>query len=517
MPIEFQQFPASWRLPLYWVEVDSSQAGTGVNVLPALLVGQKHSAGTAPFDTPVPCGTLQNAQQLFGIGSPLERMFNRFFANNSAQEIWCIAVTPPAGGAASTGTITVSSAPTAAGTLQLYIAGQVIPIGVGASDTENTVAANIVTAINAMPTLPVHAALASSGSSIVDLTSHVIGVIANDIDMRDNYLGTLGGEVMPLGLALTYSGTSINQSVGGKMAGASGVPNFANAITNLGDNLYEYVALPYTDTGSLEAWQTEYGFTSSGRWGWMRQLYGQLYGARRDTYGNLLIWGATQNFPECVMGFEIDSPSPVWEWSAAFCAEAALGFSNDPARPLQTLELLGIQPATKAFRFLLTENNLLASTGIATQHVDSSNAVAILRETTTYQVNAFGSPDIAYTDMTTLATLSALLRNQRASITSKFPRYKLADDGTLFGPGQAIVTPSIIKAELVAEYANDEFNGLVEDTAVFAKNLLVERDSRNPDRVNVLYPPNLIGQLRIFAVLAQFRLLSAQQTTAPQS
>ena len=160
---------------------------------------------------------------------------------------------------------------------------------------------------------------------------------------------------------------------------------------------------------------------------------------------------------------------------------------------------------------------MLASTGIATQHVDSSGAVAILRETTTYQLNAFGSPDIAYTDMTTLATLSALLRNQRAAITSKFPRYKLADDGTLFGPGQAIVTPSIIKAELVAEYANDEFNGLVEDTAVFAQNLLVERDSRNPDRVNVLYPPNLIGQLRIFAVLAQFRLLSAQQTTAPQS
>ena len=36
--------------------------------------------------------------------------------------------------------------------------------------------------------------------------------------------------------------------------------------------------------------------------------------------------------------------------------------------------------------------------------------------------------------------------------------------------------------------------------------LLVERDPNDPNRVNVLYPPDLINQLRIFAVLAQFRL-----------
>ena len=35
---------------------------------------------------------------------------------------------------------------------------------------------------------------------------------------------------------------------------------------------------------------------------------------------------------------------------------------------------------------------------------------------------------------------------------------------------------------------------------------MVERDPNNPNRVNVLYPPDLINQLRMFAVLAQFRL-----------
>jgi phage tail sheath gpL-like len=98
------------------------------------------------------------------------------------------------------------------------------------------------------------------------------------------------------------------------------------------------------------------------------------------------------------------------------------------------------------------------------------------------------------------------LRNQRQAITSKYARCKLADDGTRFGPGQAIVTPGIIRGELIAEYAVDEFNGLVQDSVDFAANLLVERDSNDPNRVNVLYPPGLVNQLRIFAVLAQFRL-----------
>ena len=130
----------------------------------------------------------------------------------------------------------------------------------------------------------------------------------------------------------------------------------------------------------------------------------------------------------------------------------------------------------------------------------------ILRETTTYQLNLYGQGDDAYELVTTLATLARLLRNQRQAITSKFPRHKLANDGTRFGPGQAIVTPGIIKAELVAQYRQDEYNGLVEDTRAFKKNLLVERDPNNPNRVNVLYPPDLINQLRVFAVLAQFRL-----------
>ena len=42
--------------------------------------------------------------------------------------------------------------------------------------------------------------------------------------------------------------------------------------------------------------------------------------------------------------------------------------------------------------------------------------------------------------------------------------------------------------------------------SAFKAHLICERDTNDPNRVNVLYPPDLINQLRVFAVLAQFRL-----------
>jgi phage tail sheath gpL-like len=203
---------------------------------------------------------------------------------------------------------------------------------------------------------------------------------------------------------------------------------------------------------------------------------------------------------------EKHSPTPTWNWAAAYAAKAARALLNDPARPLQTLELETCLPAPKHQRFDKAQCNNLASVGLATQSTNANNIPAIMRESTTYQKNLYGQLDDAYELVPTLATLAALFRSQRHAITSKYPRHKLADDGTRFGAGQAIVTPKIIKAELIAQYRFDEFLGRVENAQAFKQNLIVERDPNDPNRVNVLYPPDLINQLRIFAVLAQFRL-----------
>jgi phage tail sheath gpL-like len=499
MPISFNNIPANWKIPLYWAEFDPSKAGLPVFKQAALLVGTKLAAGSAPPDVQIPIGSQAQADAAFGAGSELALAFRAFFANNFAQEVWGGPVAEPSGGTAASGTVTVSAPPTDAGDVHLYISGHHVMVSVGASDTANSVAAAIASAINANtdPVLPVTAAAVAA---VVTLTSRWKGITGNDIDMRANYFGTVGGEALPPGLVLTFSGS-------GKLSGGAGVPTFSNLISALGEQEFEYVSLPYTDSTSLLAWETEYNFGDEGRWGWMRQLYGHLFSAKRGLYSDLLTFGPTRNSAQLsILGIEVGMPSPVYEVAAAYTAKAARALTNDPARPLQTLQLQGILPAPRHQRFLLDELNALATTGIATQRTLSDNVPMIARETTTYQLNLYGQTDDAYELVTTLATLARLIRNQRQAITLKFPRSKLADDGTPFGQGQAIVTPKTIKAELVAQYAIDEFNGLTENMTAFKANLIVERDSNNPNRVNVLYPPDLVNQLRIFAVLAQFRL-----------
>jgi phage tail sheath gpL-like len=104
-------------------------------------------------------------------------------------------------------------------------------------------------------------------------------------------------------------------------------------------------------------------------------------------------------------------------------------------------------------------------------------------------------------------------RYLRTAVTSKFGRMKLAADGTRFAPGQPIVTPNIIKADQIAEYQTLVFNGYAQDAEAFAKNIIVEQNKTNPNRVDVLWPGTLINQLRIFALLNQFRL-QAESTGA---
>ena len=78
-----------------------------------------------------------------------------------------------------------------------------------------------------------------------------------------------------------------------------------------------------------------------------------------------------------------------------------------------------------------------------------------------------------------------------------------------FGPRQPVVTPSICKAEIIAQYQQMEFDGLAEDGDAMAKATIVERNSRDPSRLDVLWAPYLVSGLRIAALLNQFRLLSA--------
>jgi phage tail sheath gpL-like len=580
MPISFANIPANIKVPLYWVEVDPSQAGLPSINLRALLFGTMlgpintvttavvatpgtnyavgdtitlnngvvlHVAtvttggvatvtiidggsavtpptgpqsqietsgsglnatftltwlntpggGDAVPDVPIPIGSQAQADQRFGEGSELARMFAAFYSNNFANEVWGCGLKQPTGASAATGTLTITTPPTAAGTIHLYVGGVYVPVNIATTDTVSDIASAIEDEVNNTTGIAV---TASAAAGVVTFTTNWKGVGGNEIQISLNYYGGLGGEQTPVGLGISLPAT-------GFLTGGVGTPQMGNAILNMGEEPYEYACVPWTDSNTLFDMDAEYNFADTGRWGWQRELFGHVFTAKRGDYADLLLFGETNNSGVIsIMSFEQQSPSPNFEWAAAYCAKAQRALINDPARPLQALSLNNIKLAPKHQRFDFIELNSLASTGLAIQKAGSDNQPMIAREQTTYQLNLYGQTDDAYELVTTLATLAKLLRNQRQAITSKYPRHKLADDGTKFGPGQAIVTPIIIKSELINQYQQDEYDGLVENLQAFKQFLLVERDPNNPNRLNVLYPPDLINQLRIFAVLAQFRL-----------
>lgn len=53
--------------------------------------------------------------------------------------------------------------------------------------------------------------------------------------------------------------------------------------------------------------------------------------------------------------------------------------------------------------------------------------------------------------------------------------------------------------------------GICENRDLFKKYLIVERNADNPNRLDVLFPPDYVNQLRVFALLNQFRLQYAEE------
>lgn len=486
--------PSNWNIPLFWAVVDGSKAGNLSVAGRALLVGQMLAAGTAAASVPVPVGSVALAAQMFGVGSQITRMAAAFFKGNTTQQLWALPVVEPSAGTAATGTIVIGGTLTNSGVLTVYIAGQVVAITVNSTDATTLVATNLAAAITALTDLPV---TASAASSTVTLTAKWKGLTGNDITIIPNYGGVANGEALPAGLTATVTA----------MASGAGNPDFTSALANIQAIGFDYVAMPFTDSASMTSWSTEYGFGPTGRWSYTRQQYGFCVGAYRNNYASTITFGLGQNAPVLsTMAVETDSPSPMWEWTAAYCARASQAFSDDPARPLQTLEMPGILPARVQNRYSPAQLNSLVNSGMAVQDVAPSGNPQIMREQTQYQLNQYGQADTAFGLLTVLSTLAELLRRMASAITTKFPRVKLFPDGTKLSPGQAAVTPSDIKAELISEFNNAMFDGLVADLPDFVANLIVQIDNNNPNRIQVLWPPQLAGQLRQFEVLAQFRL-----------
>ena len=496
MAISFNDIGASIRTPGSYVEFDSSRAVQGSPAQPhvALLIGPRLAAGTVAEGVPTLTPSYEKAETFWGRGSILANMAAAFKKANPTTELWSIGI-DDAVGTLGTKTITVTGTATATGTLKLYIEGELIEVAVTSGDANTVVAASIDAAITLALARPGPQLTVTTGVAVgvVTLTARNDGTLGNLVDVRMNY-GPTDEDVPGVSIAIATGVTGATD------------PAMSVAVTAMGDTQYHTVVSAWAADALLDPLESEL----SDRWGPLVQKEGHAFAAIGDTLSAITSAGNARNSQHsCLIelgGVVAPSPTPPWIWAAAVAGVDAKQTQIDPARPRQTLEIPGVLPAAESDRFTRAERDILLTDGIATHTVDPAGVCRIERLITTYQTNGAAVADTAYLDILTLRTLALLRFQLRTRVALKYPRHKLAANGTAFSPGQAVVTPGIITAEFQALFREWEAAGYVEDFDQFKDELIVEINSSDPNRLDTQMGPNLINAFRVFAGQISFLL-----------
>lgn len=488
MTVPFNAVPGSTLVPFFWAEINSG--GTPfANARRLLLIGQKMSAGLAVPN--VPMRFLGDASGQFGAGSMLQQMVHYALASaGPLQEIWALPLADDGSGVLATGTIDITAAPTITGELTVYIAGQPVRIPVSPVDVAADVAARLVAAIavgdvygRPLPVTAVQGTSANTHKCLVSAKN--AGTLGNHIRLEVDYYGNEGS----LGAAMVTITA---------MASGATDPSLVAGIAALGDMEFDYIASPYVDSTSTGLITTLLN-NISGRWSPYQQLYGQCFAAKDDTQANLITAGGTWNDANLTTMGSKNSPSPPWQWAAAYAAVATrLQDPNELIRPLQGLPLVGILPPKLiGDRFNGPARQTLYAAGVASYRVDASGQVVIDRAVTTYKTNSAGQVDRTWLDVEDRFKAVYVTRYLRDKVVSQHGRNALRTDNPMGAPG--VSTPDTIRDTLVHGYLELSNANILEGFEAFQAGLVVERNAADPNRIDTFIPIDLVNALRIFA------------------
>lgn len=323
---------------------------------------------------------------------------------------------------------------------------------------------------------------------VVTFTAKNDGTTGNKIDLRVNYNY---GEELPAGTACTIAAMASGATDGA----------VASAITAMGAVHYHTVISAWDDDTNLDLFEA----AMTTRWGPTVKQYGHLFAATMGSQGTMTTAGNLRNkYFTSVMGSGL-SPAPTYWWAASAGALDAYECGVDPSRPRNTLELVGCLAPAPASCLTATERNPLLTNGISTYTVDSDRTCRIERLITTLQTTN-SVPDDSWLDITKPRTLAAMAYSIEVRFALRFPRYKLADDGANYDPGQPVMTPGLAKSELLTLYKLWLGVAWVEDKMTqFKTDMLVERNSSNRNRLDVRIAPDLIDSFDILACQIQFQ------------
>ncbi|WP_199155183.1 phage tail sheath subtilisin-like domain-containing protein [Chromobacterium sp. ASV23] len=462
--ISFDQIPASIRKPGKYFEFNTKLA---VRTLPGnpqrvLVIGQRLADTAAqPALAALDVFSDEQAAQAFGRGSFAHLMARAAINANPYLQLTVIAVDDNAAGVPAAGSFTFSGPATAAGVLSLYIGASRVDVAVAAGDDAPKIAANAQAALAKLTDLPITAVAAKE---VLTLTARHKGSLGNAIALKaQEQIAGLGVVVAP-------------------MKGGAGDPDIAPALSAVASGGHQIIASPFTGDAALTALRAHLDFVS-----------GPL--EQRGAIGVIASTGALAD--ASALSAKLDSGRITAAWyrgsaklpgDIAAAYAAVIASEEDPARPLNTLELPGLDVVDLAYRTTRTEQESALYNGVTPLEVAAGNRVQIVRAISTYTKDAQGVDDVSLLDITTIRTLDYVRRACRERIALRFPREKLSDR-----------TPSKVRSELLDVLYKLEELEIIEQVEANKAGLIVERDLQDANRLDAKIPVDVVNGLHVFA------------------
>lgn len=504
------------REPVVTIQLQSSSQSVGNKPQRVLLVGQKTtgSAAAGALTTDIQNDKTEWAS-MFGARSMLYQMISNVRRYNKVTRVDAI-VLADNGSTKAAGTITVVGTATEDGTLTVYVGSKndyAFEVVVNETDNSTTIAAAIVTAINANDNVPV---VASNLAGVVTLTAENAGTVGNQIGIE------LEGSV---------AGVS-SFTITAAMTGGATDPSFTGIFDLIEDQRYQTVIWPYTDSITPIKSELDTRFNATNN-----ILDGVAIIGYTDTYANLITATAALNsnslnllLDEAISRDTLKGPSIMeipYCRAAQMGAVRALRLTEDAAigrfviTRSGSLDLFGgmalaslpyfntpmpdLPVQAIGDGFTATEQaNLLASGGSIIGTNIPGNAVLLGTQVTTYKTDVAGNDDVTWKYLNYVDTSSVAREYFFNNLKARFSQSRLTQGAVI--PGRSMANAATIEAycgKLYGELANQAILQAGNDAQkYFTDNLTVTLDL-STGLVTVTGKLPIVTQLRTINVTFQ--------------
>lgn len=464
--VSFEQIPGSTRDPGVYFEFNARLAVRNLpgNPQTVRFVGQMLASGSATTGVDYKFFSDAEAAELFGYGSHLHQMARAALVANPYCQVCAVAVADAAGSTAATGTLTLTGGPaTKGGSMVVKIGNRQARVAVDAGTAVADIAAALVAAVANMPELPVTA-----------------GAVGGVVTFTAKHKGETGNAI-PISVRFEYV-TGVTAAVVA-MNGGAGNPDLGPALAAIQDAGDNIVVTPYVDAANLVKMRDHLAYVGAG----LEQRGAISTLAEVGTYGSALALAESINHERMSLAWLYGSKSLPWEIAAAYAAVAA--FEEDPARPLNTLELKGIDVPPVELRIGRVEREAALHNGVTPIKVGpDGTSVRIVRAVSTYTVNPADVLDPAWLDLTTVRTLDYVRLALRQRLALRFPRDKRT-------PGVLLK----IRSEVLDVLRQLEALEIIEAVEENKGRVIVEYDSQEAGRVNIRVPVDVVNGLHVIA------------------